>query len=97
MLMNEDFNKYYDWKNNLVQFDIIKSRLNSLGQKLNYSKKLISVIQSCLEKDEHERASILSLHRLLNDSFLNKDIEVAPLSTSEDPKTKTIDNHELYS
>jgi len=31
ILMNEDYNKYYDWKSNLILFDVIRSRINSLS------------------------------------------------------------------
>ena len=58
MLMNEDFNKYYDWENYQVLYDVIRSRLNSLAQKLGYSSKLVSFIQGCLERDEMNRISV---------------------------------------
>lgn len=52
ILMNEDYNKYYDWKSNLVLFDVIRSRLNSLSSKLKYSANLVTLISGCLEKGE---------------------------------------------
>ena len=52
ILMNEDYNKYYDWKGNLVLFDVIRSRLNSLSSKLKYSANLVTLISGCLEKNE---------------------------------------------
>ena len=58
MLMNEDYNKYYNWQNYLVLYDVIRSRVNSLGTKLGYSGRLINVIGSCLEKDEASRISV---------------------------------------
>ncbi len=96
MLMNEDFNKYYDWQNYLIQYDVIKSRLNSLGQKLGYSPKLIALLQSCLEKNEGERASVGQLHEQLKEVCSNKQIDV-PILTNTNLKKQTIDNHDLYS
>ena len=58
ILMNEDYNKYYDLKSNLILYDVIRSRLNSLSLKLKYSGRLVSLISGCLEKSEEQRLSV---------------------------------------
>jgi len=95
MLMNEDYNKYYDWQRNQILFDVIRSRINSLSNKLGYSPQLISLVQSCLEKDEYSRSSVMDLHSKLkshSESFAG-----GFNGGQADQRGVVVDNKDLYS
>lgn len=95
ILMNEDYNKYYDWKSNLILFDVIRSRINSLSQKLKYSSNLVTLISGCLEKNEDQRSSINQIYsRLLN---LTEGRVEANSPAKSELRRSTIHNDELYS
>lgn len=95
ILMNEDYNKYYDWKSNLILFDVIRSRINSLSQKLKYSSNLVTLISGCLEKNEDQRSSISQIYsRLLN---LTEGRKEANSPAKSELRRSTIHNDELYS
>ena len=93
--MNEDYNKYYDWKANLVLFDVIRSRLNSLTSKLKYSANLVTLISGCLEKGEDQRLSVGQIYsRLLT---LTEERKQPESPCKSELKRSTIHNDELYS
>lgn len=94
MLMNEDFNKYYDWESHQILWDVIRSRLNSLGQKLGYSSKIINLVQRCLDRDEFSRVGVNELHGLLQSEGNGMQFD-SP--SKMDLRRSTIDNFELYS
>jgi serine/threonine protein kinase len=96
MLMNEDFNKYYDWTNYQILYDVIRSRIKSLGNKLGYSSHMIAFIEECLKKDEKERISVDGLYSLLTK---HKDQFMIYFDSPGKSvlRRSTIDNCELYS
>jgi hypothetical protein len=75
---------------------VIRSRLNSLGQKFGYSTKLISFIQACLERDEFSRTGVDKLHEDLKEHSESFIIGFGSPGKS-DLRRSTIDNCELYS
>lgn len=95
ILMNEDYNKYYDWKSNLILYDVIRSRINSLSQKLKYSSNLVTLIAGCLEKDEEQRISVNQIYSRL---IMITEQRVEPVSpVKSELRRSTIHNDELYS
>lgn len=56
-LTNDDFNIFYDWVNQEIQFDVIEDKLRQLHA-LGYGPDLISLLRSMLERDEIRRVNL---------------------------------------
>lgn len=64
LLINEDFNVYYDWDKCMINFPLIKKRIQQLNQ-MNYSRTLVNFVSSMLENDEQLRPKINQLFELV--------------------------------
>lgn len=60
-VFNEDYNKYYDWPNHIVRYDIVKERLVRLLN-MGYSKQLVAILSRMLESDENMRVPLNELY-----------------------------------
>jgi serine/threonine protein kinase len=56
-LTNDDFNIFYDWVNQEIQFEVIEGKLRQLLG-LGYGPDLISLLRSMLERDEIRRINL---------------------------------------
>lgn len=59
-LTNEDFNIFYDWHNQEVNYELILKRLRRV-QAMRYSPDFVKVLTFMLEKDESRRANLYNL------------------------------------
>ena len=59
-LTNEDYNLFYDWHNQELNYDIILSRLRRV-QTMGYSLEFIQALKLMLEKDENRRTNLAAL------------------------------------
>jgi serine/threonine protein kinase len=56
-LTNDDFNIFYDWVNQEIQFEVIEDKLRELHA-LGYGPDLISLLRNMLERDEIRRVNL---------------------------------------
>lgn len=59
-LTNEDFNIFYDWTNQEINYSLLSQRFQML-EAMGYSEELIFLIKRTLEKDENKRISLVEL------------------------------------
>ena len=61
---NENFESYFNFKENVVLFEKIKNQL-SLMIKQNYSEELFFIINLCLKQNSYERATLEDLAKII--------------------------------
>lgn len=61
-LTNEDFNIFYDWTNQDINFELLQSRIKKVHS-LGYSSEFIKLLRSLLEKDEFKRPSLHDINQ----------------------------------
>lgn len=54
MMVNEDYNVYYDWKNFRVNQKMIFSRIDKLRE-MKYSQNMTNLLHKMLKADDYER------------------------------------------
>lgn len=79
-LTNEDYNIFYDWHNQELQYDFILSRLRRI-QQMGYSSDFMRALKFMLEKDESRRISLNSMLDFMNKA--NKPVYVSELRELE--------------
>ena len=62
--VNEDFNKYYDWPNYRVRYDLVKEDLSRM-RRIGYSQDLVEFLDRCIEQTEDRRYNMKDVDRYL--------------------------------
>lgn len=65
MMVNEDFNVYYDWKNCRINIQMISGRLKRLSE-LKYSNNLVEILNKMLKRDSFERPDLADQTEMIN-------------------------------
>ena len=61
---SENFESYYNFKENTVNFEKIKKQLSQMIQ-MQYSEELFFIINLCLKQNAYERATLEDLNRII--------------------------------
>jgi hypothetical protein len=65
MMINEDYNRYYDWKNYRLNHDVIQSRIDRLRE-MKYTNNLIDILSKMLRPDDSDRPDLVDLCDILH-------------------------------
>lgn len=93
MILNEDFNNYYNWHFPTILFDIIENRLDIL-QKLGYSRKLFELVQVMINPDEYTRPD---LDTVVNHVYNIKSVAINLYDQNRPSITTDVANRNIYS
>lgn len=70
MMINEDYNIYYDWKNYRVNQNQIFSRIEKLRE-MKYSQNMINLLHKMLKPDDYDRQDLTDLYQAVNSHLGN--------------------------
>ena len=89
-----DYNVFYDYKNHLVRYDLIKRNFDYI-RKLGYGEQLVRVLSNCLEETEERRTTLEDLEEFLNPIAVQDQNEILRSQFSENLNINSVNHREI--